>query len=305
MQLCGDLCFYWHIRGKNISAREYAAAFLDADAARSPTLGRAGALITAGLASWMLGQLERSKEEHSEAYRIATELGADRERCVAAFLGAIALIGLDLEAARELAGDAVAHSRARGLVWAEGFASSIDGIVRTVAGDVDAAHARYTRALEIQQQLGDDEGAGLSLGGLAQLAAMRGDLSESLDLYRRSLAAFEAIGDRAEEARILSEMAWTHLRDENMTLARRYFLDSVQAYTDVASVRGVGLSLIGLGGDGDGRGRPENAVQIAAAAEVYAQRRGHRQRLLRRDAGTRVRRPGASSSLGRRCRPRD
>jgi predicted ATPase len=34
MQLSGDLYFYWHIRGKNISAREYAAAFLDADAVR-------------------------------------------------------------------------------------------------------------------------------------------------------------------------------------------------------------------------------------------------------------------------------
>ena len=59
LQLSGDLFFYWHIRGKNISAREYAAAFLDADAVRAPTLGRAGALITAGLASWMLGELDR------------------------------------------------------------------------------------------------------------------------------------------------------------------------------------------------------------------------------------------------------
>ena len=62
MQLSGDLFFYWHIRGKNISAREYAAAFLGADVACAPTLGRAGALITAGLASWILGQLEQSKE---------------------------------------------------------------------------------------------------------------------------------------------------------------------------------------------------------------------------------------------------
>src|SRR3954447_1738455 len=123
MQLSGDLFFYWHIRGKNISAREYAAAFLGDDVACAPTPGRAGALITAGLASWMLGQLERSKEEHTEAYRIAIELDADRERCVAAFLGAIAMIGLDLDVALELARDAVQHSRERGLVWAEGFSS--------------------------------------------------------------------------------------------------------------------------------------------------------------------------------------
>ena len=31
LQLCGDLLLYWHIRGKNLTAREYAAAFLEAD----------------------------------------------------------------------------------------------------------------------------------------------------------------------------------------------------------------------------------------------------------------------------------
>jgi tetratricopeptide (TPR) repeat protein len=274
LQLSGDLFFYWHIRGKNISAREYAAAFLDADAVRAPTLGRSGALITAGLASWMLGELDRAKAEQTEAYRIATELEADRESCVAGFLGAIALIGLDLEAALEWADDAVARSRERGLVWAEGFASTIDGLVHAVAGDVETARERYSRALEIQERLGDDEGAGLSLGGLAQLAAIRGDLEESLELYRRSLAAFGAIGDRAEEARILAEMAWTHLRHEDAALARGYFLGSVQAYTDVASVRGVGLSLIGLAAAEAVEHRPERAVQIAAAAEIYAQQEG-------------------------------
>jgi len=274
MQLSGDLFFYWHIRGKNISAREYAAAFLDADAVRTPSLGRAGALITASLASWILGQLERSQEEHSEAYRIAQAIDADRERCVAAFLGAIAMIGLDLEAAVGLARDAVEWSRRRGLVWAEGFASTIDGIVHTVAGDVETAHAGYSRGLEIQRNLGDEEGAGLSLGGLAQLAAIRGDLAESLELYRQSLAAFEAVGDRAEEARILSETAWTHLRNEDAALARRYFLESAQAYIDVASVRGVGLSLIGLAATETFEERFETAVTLAAAAEVYAHEEG-------------------------------
>ena len=114
----------------------------------------------------------------------------------------------------------------------------------------------------------------MSLGGLAQLASGRGDLAGALDLYRRSLAAYEAVGDRAEEARILSEMAWTHLRHEDPELARRSFLDSVQAYTDVASVRGVGLSLIGLAATEAVEHRPRTAVQIAAAAEVYAHQEG-------------------------------
>ena len=48
----------------------------------------------------------------------------------------------------------------------------------------------------------------------------------------------------------------------------------MQAHTDVASVRGVGLSLIGLAAAEATEHRPERAVQMAAAAEVYAQREG-------------------------------
>jgi len=274
LQLSGDLYLYWHIRGKNLTAREYAASFLDTQTGGAPAVGRAGALITAALASWALGHFERANDEIADAYRIAAELESGRELCIAAFLGGIGLIGFDLEAGLSWTSESIERSRALGFTWGEGFGSTVDGILHTVAGDLDTAQTKYSHALEIQQRIGDEEGTGLSLGGLAQLASLRGDLPGALDLYRQSLAAFEAIGDRAEEARILSEMAWTHLQHEDSELARRTFLDSVQAYTDVASVRGVGLSLIGLAATEAVEQRPEAAVQIAAAAEVYAQQEG-------------------------------
>ena len=274
LQLCGDLWLYWHIRGKNLTAREYAASFLDVDMSRSPTTGRAGALFTAGLASDVLGQLERAHHEWAEAYRIAAELEADRELCIGAFLEGFGLLSFDLEAGLRRTSESIERSRAVDFTWAEGFASSLDGILHTVAGDVDTAHTRYSRALEIQERIGDEEGTGLSLGGLAGLASGRGDLAGALELYRQSLAAYGAIGDRAEEARILSEIGWTQLRLSDAALARGHFLDAVQAYTDVASVRGVGLSLIGLAATEAVEHRPGNAVQIAAAAEVYAHHEG-------------------------------
>ena len=80
--MTGDLWMYWHIRGKNLSSREYATAFLELDPEGAPSIGRAGALMTLGLGSWISGQLERSTEEWGEAYRIAAELGAGREWCL-------------------------------------------------------------------------------------------------------------------------------------------------------------------------------------------------------------------------------
>jgi tetratricopeptide (TPR) repeat protein len=274
LQLTGDLWMYWHIRGKNVSAQEYAMSFLDADSGRSPTVGRAGAMLTAGLGSWMSGQFERSRGEWAEAYRIAGDLGAGRELCLGAFAQALALLMLDPEAGLRWTKDGIDRSRALGFSWALGFSLSVDGMLQALAGDSDTAEASYAEALEIQKRLGDREGAGMSLGGLAQLASGRDDPVGALDLYRQSLAAFEAVGDRGEEARILSEIAWTHLRNEDAALARRYFFASVRAHTDIASIRGVGLSLIGLAAAEAVEHRYQEAVQIAAAAEVYARQEG-------------------------------
>ena len=49
---------------------------------------------------------------------------------------------------------------------------------------------------------------------------------------------------------------------------------AVQAHTDIASVRGVGISLVGLAAAEAVDGRPDRAAQIAAAAEVHAQEEG-------------------------------
>ncbi len=274
LQLTGDLWMYWHIRGKNLSSKEYATAFLDLDPEGAPTVGRAGALMTVGLASWISGQSARAADEWGEAYRIAAELDAGRELCLTAFCRALAVLGSDVDLGLALSQESAERSGALGFTWAHSWALTFEGMLHAVSGDLDAATARYADALAIQQRLGDHEGAGMSIGGLAGSAAARGDLVAAIDLYGRSLAAFETIGDRGEEARILSEIAWAHLRNDDPELARSYFFKAAQAHTDVASVRGVGLSLIGLAATEAVELRPERAVQIAAAAEVHAAQEG-------------------------------
>ena len=272
--MSGDLWMYWHIRGKNLTARDYAAAFLQLGAHGAPSLGRAGALVTAGLGSWMSGRYEQSAAEWDEAHTIAAALGAERELCVAAFARALALMMLDPASGLAAAREANERGRAAGFAWGEGIGATVTGMLETATGDEPAATESFSRALDIQQRLGDWEGGGMSLGGLASLAMRQGDSVRALELYERALASFEMCGDRGEEARILSEMAWTHLESGDTVLARRYFLESVQAHSDIASMRGVGLSLVGLAAAEAVDGRPERAARIAAAAEMLAQEEG-------------------------------
>jgi predicted ATPase len=272
LQLCGDLWMYWHMRGKNLTQRRYVLAFLDREA--HPSVARVGALLSAGIASWVFGQFEQARDEWGESYRLASELEADRELCLGAMGSGLGWMPFDVHRGLALMAESIELSRRLGFTWAEGFALTCDGILRTAAGDIDGAQRCFSEGLEIERRIGDEQGAGLSLGGLAQLAAERGDLDEALDLYRQSCVAFQANGDRAEEARILSEMASTHLRRRDSTLARQAFLESAQAYEDIASIRGVGLSLIGLAAANACEGRHVEALKIAAAAEVYAQQDG-------------------------------
>ena len=102
-------------------------------------LAAAGMIALVGLASWMLGELARANNEHGEAQRIAAEIGAGREQCLAAFLGAIGLIGVDLAAGLELTRESIETSRSIGFTWGEGFASTVDGILHAVAGDLETA----------------------------------------------------------------------------------------------------------------------------------------------------------------------
>jgi predicted ATPase/DNA-binding CsgD family transcriptional regulator len=271
LRLCGDLWLYWHIRGKHLTARKVSSWFLDGATGSN---AKATCHVTAGLASWTLGQYEQANEEYSEASRLAGEVGDERVRCIAAFMWGLGLLQFDIDLARQRTAEAIELGRAIGFPWGEGFAGAIDGILQTVAGDLELARTRYADALALQQRLGDHEGAGLSLGGLAALAAGRDETALALDLYAQSLAAFATIGDRAEEARILSEVAWTYLAHDDAAAARAHFLESVDAYAELASVRGVGLSLIGLAATEFVEGRPVIAVEMAAAAEGYAAAEG-------------------------------
>jgi len=106
------------------------------------------------------------------------------------------------------------------------------------------------------------------------LSSIQGQYDHSIELYRPALESFVTIGDRAEEARILEEMAWVFLKIENVNEARKHFLESIRAYEDVGSVRGIGLALFGIAGVESVEHHAARAIEIATAAELFTQQEG-------------------------------
>jgi predicted ATPase len=269
----GDMWMYWHIRGKHLSARDVAARILAASPP-ADTRGRARLLLTAGLADWTLRHYERANEFWGEAQRIASELDDRPTIANAATCLAVGYLGFDLGEALTWSARAIELGRELNYPFALSQSLGFDGILHTVAGKPDTAKASYEEALAIQEPRGDHEGAGIALGGLAQLAGVRGDVATAIGLYERSRAAFEAVGDRAEEARVLGESAWVYLGQGDTDMARQRFRDSARAYDDVGSAPGVGMSVLGLAAVEAEEGKPKLAVTIASVAEVLAEKEG-------------------------------
>ena len=261
----GDLWLYWHIRGKHLSARDYARDFLAL--VQGPSRGRARALVTAGLASLTLGNPAGAVEELLEARAIGVELG-ESYLVIAALLSLmVASMMLGSERAGEYAIEGMARLEGEDFPMLRGLMLAFDGIFHLAAGDIEGARSRCEEALVIQQRREDHEGAGVSLAALAALAGSQKETTKALKLYRSAQSSFEKVGDRAEEARVFGEMAWTYLAAGDPPSARQSFLASAAAHQDVGSLPGIGNSLVGLAAVASASGNPETAVALASAAD--------------------------------------
>lgn len=261
----GALWLYWHIRGKHLSARDYARDFLALVPGRSR--GRAQALVTAGLASLTLGDPGGAIDELAEAHAIGVELDESYLVIAALVCLVVASMMLGSERASEYANQGMAKLEGEDFPMLRGLMLAFDGIVHFAAGDAEGALSRCSEALAIQQRREDHEGAGVSLAAMAALAGSQGATARALELYRSAQSSFEKIGDRAEEARVFGEMAWTYLGAGDTPSAQQSFLASADAHQDVGSLPGLGNSLIGLAAVASAGGDPTTAVTLAAAAE--------------------------------------
>ena len=272
--ICGDLLMFWHIRGRHLSAITFINAFLNAPDCPAISEGKCRALLTASLASWTLGQFEPALEEAKASYKMAKQISSDFYVAWAAFHLGLFYLRFDMELAVKFAQEAVTRCREKKYKWLLAFALWSGGIVNIFSGELIKAKKKFEESRNLHKETGDHEGMGCALSGLAMLEAMGNHNKEAISYYQQSLENYEVVGDRAEEARVLSEISWVYLTIRDTVSARKYTLESIEAYQEVGSTRGVGLSMICLAAIESIEGHPDIAITIASAAENFAKQEG-------------------------------
>ena len=274
LRICGELWMVWHIHGKHNTAREFINAFLNCSDDRAPTIGECGALFTLHVASFTLGEIDESLEAAFRLAEAAEKLNDDLAKAKGSFALGFGHMFKDLKVAKKHNNDALDRfTKMNSLVW-QGYTLWQKGIFNLASGDLETATESYAAALDIFRKTGDNEGKGCAQSGLALLDFIAGKYDEAIMRYKDAYAAFVAVGDRPEQARILNEISWTCLAQNDAVNALKYTLESIEAHQQVGSTRGIGLSINGLAAICSVMGFPAKAIEIATAANEFAKQKG-------------------------------
>ncbi len=274
MDMCGELSMFWHIRGYNVSIRNYVHALLETADLEKPSLGKCKAIGTLGGIYWTLGDFEQGKKYSIQYYAIAEQLNHTIELLKAGTFLSFVYIFSDITLAKKYSDAAVARARETNIDYWLAWTLWSNGLLHLTNSDFTKAKERLLEAYELIKRLGENEVKGTVISSLAMLAVIEGEQDTAIELLHQSLGVFEAVGSRPEEARVLNELSWVYLEKRHTEVARKYFLGSIQAYREVGSMRGVGSSVLGLASIEAVQGRAQKAIEMAAAAEHFAAQEG-------------------------------
>jgi predicted ATPase/DNA-binding winged helix-turn-helix (wHTH) protein len=139
------------------------------------------------------------------------------------------------------------------------------GILTGEQGESDAADALIRASLDTALQLGDKQGAAVSLNALAVHARDRGDLAVACSLCEESLALWKELGDQKAVARTLSNLANVVEVQGDHARARSLYCECHSIFQQLGDQTGVAWSINYQGDVARDQG------DFGAARELYQQ----------------------------------
>jgi predicted ATPase/serine/threonine protein kinase len=117
------------------------------------------------------------------------------------------------------------------------------GVLAVEQGDYAPADALISESLNIARQLGDKQGAAVSLNALSVNARDRGDIEVARSLCEESLALWKEIGDQKAAARSLSNLANIVALQGDYARARSLYAECLSVFQTLGDRNGVAWSM--------------------------------------------------------------
>ncbi len=208
LRLGAALWYFWYERGYLSEAHNWLVQALDA----TPGIrGRARAGAVTGLCTISRQQVHlRDAEIYAkQALELYTEAGDDHGVAnILGQLGAIAVGQSDNERAADYLDRSLALLRNfDGDKDRLSFALVARGVIDHLGGDLDAAKAKYTEALDVGSELGNKDSIATALVNLGEIAEAEGQLDAAYTYYRDSLKLYGSLGFKVAIAYCMEVLA--------------------------------------------------------------------------------------------------
>ena len=105
-------------------------------------------------------------------------------------------------------------------------------------GDLSRAEHVAEEALNLDRESGDEEGAALAMGFLADISAHQGDLDRAARLWEECIVLWRLHGRRLELAIDLYSLAWIARLQGDLSTSETYLEESHSLFRDLEDVRG-------------------------------------------------------------------
>jgi tetratricopeptide (TPR) repeat protein len=140
------------------------------------------------------------------------------------------------------------------------------GMLAYRQADFDAAEAKFSQSLEIEQKLGNSGGIANALNDLGNVANMKGDFTRAGDLYKESLAIEVNNGNKRAVAVAQFNLGAVAVGVGHYEDAERWLNESLQGFRDGGNHRESAFPLNSLGQVAAATGKPDLAEEYAQSS---------------------------------------
>ncbi len=165
--------------------------------------------------------------------------------------------------------EGIAEGTGGGAARLRAEALTVLGDIERREGQPEAAIRTLEQALDLWGELGDTEGAALTLRHLGMALLFQGDHQAAERAIRSALAEYEASGDERGQAWALQNLAWTSFSRGDTDSAEQWVERSAEKFTELGDFGGLGWAMGLLGWIRYFQGRLDEAGEIAESLTAH------------------------------------
>ena len=261
------LIWYWYRRGFVSEGRSWTERLLATFTGEQRTLARSRLLGSAAAMAMWQGELNDALAYAAEGVAVAHWLEDPFSLSITLMENGIVHLNMGNDnQARDLLHQSLAIYSQMGFAFFEATVLVHLANASLGLGDFAGAAARLDEATAIGSQVNEPWLHSFTLNNRGEVARAQGLYDEARGYYIESERILREIGDTGDLARLVHTLGYINQHEGHLTQATERFLESLAMFQKVGNQRGIAECLAGLSGLLAQQGRPEEGVQLLAAA---------------------------------------